>query len=182
MIKLLFWIFIGLLGALLYISPNFFIRRISEGFTATAAAPATATATATAADSKENIIANLEKLLDSPDMLTSPTAAPAPVIANGLKAQPQEYETKCTLPATVAAPAQASDVLKQGAAFLETKPAAVAQAPAAAVAQAQAPVIIQREIIQVPAKCPPTPSCPACPDMRDYIRKDSIPCWACKLG
>ena len=23
---------------------------------------------------------------------------------------------------------------------------------------------------------------PNCPDMRDYIRKDSIPCWGCKLS
>ncbi len=26
----------------------------------------------------------------------------------------------------------------------------------------------------------PKPAC-KCPDMRDYVRKDSIPCWACKL-
>jgi len=30
-------------------------------------------------------------------------------------------------------------------------------------------------------KCPKCPPAPQCPDMRDYIRKDSIPCWACKL-
>ncbi len=32
--------------------------------------------------------------------------------------------------------------------------------------------------------CPPKPpkcKCPPMPDMSDYIRKDSIPCWACKL-
>ena len=30
---------------------------------------------------------------------------------------------------------------------------------------------------------PPTacPRCPSCPDMSAYIRKDSIPCWGCKL-
>jgi hypothetical protein len=40
-------------------------------------------------------------------------------------------------------------------------------------------------------RCPPKPQCPPqrikyvpnpnCPDLRDYIRKDSIPCWGCKL-
>jgi hypothetical protein len=29
-------------------------------------------------------------------------------------------------------------------------------------------------------KCP-KPKCPPMPDMSEYIRKDSIPCWACKL-
>lgn len=32
--------------------------------------------------------------------------------------------------------------------------------------------------------CPPKPpkcKCPPMPDMSDYIRKDSIPCWACKI-
>lgn len=164
--KLIFWIIVGLLGALLYISPSFFVRRM-EGFTS---APAAATAPA-----EENIIANLERLLDSPDMLATPTPAPQTIKASGLKPQPQECETTRVVPAPVKAAddAKASDVLKQGAAFLETKPA-----PAPVVA----PVIIQREIVQVPTKCPPPPSCPACPDMRDYIRKDSIPCWACKLG
>jgi hypothetical protein len=43
-----------------------------------------------------------------------------------------------------------------------------------------------------PPVCPrqvcPKPQCPVvkcpkskCPDMRDFIRKDSIPCWACKI-
>jgi len=41
-------------------------------------------------------------------------------------------------------------------------------------------------------KCPPAPICPPappapecpekqCPDMRNYIRKDEIPCWGCKI-
>lgn len=33
-----------------------------------------------------------------------------------------------------------------------------------------------------PRKCPPPPPQKKCPNMRDYIRKDSIPCWACKLS
>jgi hypothetical protein len=171
--KLIFWIIVGLLGALLYISPSFFVQRM-EGF-ATAPAATTEPVPAPAAD-EENIIANLERLLDSPDMLATPTPAPTMIEASGLKAQPQEYETTSVVPAPAkasAADAKASDVLKQGAAFLETKPA---------ISTAPAPVIIQREIVHVPTKCPPPPSCPACPDMRDYIRKDSIPCWACKLG
>jgi len=35
-----------------------------------------------------------------------------------------------------------------------------------------------------PKKCPPQRQCPPpeqCPDMSKYIRKDSIPCWGCKL-
>jgi hypothetical protein len=27
----------------------------------------------------------------------------------------------------------------------------------------------------------PKPKCPSQPDMRNYVRKDSIPCWACKI-
>ena len=42
------------------------------------------------------------------------------------------------------------------------------------------------QLLQCP-KCPvckPAPKCPPqkmCPDLTDYIRKDSIPCWNCKL-
>jgi hypothetical protein len=32
-----------------------------------------------------------------------------------------------------------------------------------------------------PVHIEPIKGCPKCPDMRDYVRKDSIPCWACKL-
>lgn len=69
--------------------------------------------------------------------------------------------------------------LLQGAAFQSTKPTAPV-------------VIVEKHYVQEQSapgcaptkpKCAPKPSCPppSCPDMTDYIRKDSIPCWGCKL-
>jgi hypothetical protein len=53
------------------------------------------------------------------------------------------------------------------------------EALAAKAAAKPLPVAAPAPIIKyIKEKCPPAPKCP---DMRDYIRKDSIPCWGCKL-
>jgi len=55
-----------------------------------------------------------------------------------------------------------SKVLPQGIAFQRTLPVA------------PVPKVITKVVkVKVPNHCP---------DMTDYIRKDSIPCWGCKLG
>ena len=79
--------------------------------------------------------------------------------------------------------------LEQGSAFLGTntfpplpnEPIAATAATAAASAPVCPPC---PQPICPELKCPPPPRCPPqkqCPDMKDYIRKDNIPCWGCQL-
>lgn len=73
-------------------------------------------------------------------------------------------------------------VLAQGAAYKKTIPA-----PIKKVKTAPANSAVGLTSSSIPPICPPpkiqyvkVPN--TCPDMSQYIRKDSIPCWSCKLG
>ena len=73
-------------------------------------------------------------------------------------------------------------VLAQGAAYKKTIPA-----PILKVKTAPANSAVGLVSSSIPPICPPpkikyvkVPN--TCPDMSQYIRKDSIPCWSCKLG
>lgn len=82
---------------------------------------------------------------------------------------PEEASTMRSTPQTAedAADTEEGGALNQGKSFQSTKP------------HPPAPVVVERIITkEVPSQCPPQIKCP---DMRHYIRKDSIPCWACKL-
>jgi hypothetical protein len=75
-----------------------------------------------------------------------------------------------------------SQVLAQGAAYKKTIPA-----PILKVKTAPANSAVGLVSSSIPPICPPpkikyvkVPN--TCPDMSKYIRKDSIPCWSCKLG
>jgi hypothetical protein len=75
-----------------------------------------------------------------------------------------------------------SQVLVQGVAFKETIPE-----PILKVKTAPANSAVGLVSSSIPPICPPpkikyvkVPN--TCPDMSQYIRKDSIPCWSCKLG
>jgi hypothetical protein len=70
--------------------------------------------------------------------------------------------TKRSTPGLPMETQKASEVLSQGIAFQQTIPVV------------PVPKVITKVVkVKVPNHCP---------DMTDYIRKDSIPCWACKLG
>lgn len=190
---LYFWIGIGVLGFLLYISPGLFIHRMYEGYAAAPAATApvqTADATAgkvvnlaPSAPPKQtpptqNQLDNLMKLLDTP--MSSPTAPEQ--ATNGA---PIEHDTTKSRPESTNVSPGPSEAVKQGNLYNTTLPAnpqpGVQGMLGSMGTQARAPaerqIIIQREVVEVPRVV----TNPNCPDMRDYIRKDSIPCWGCKL-
>ena len=188
---LLFWMVIGVLGFLLYISPGIFVHRMYEGFTANGAGVATS-ANATGATVvnlqpsaapketpiNKNQIDNLLQILNTP--LDSPTK-PQDQQTN----RPIEHATTKSQPESANVTPGPSQAATQGQLFNTTKPGdpqpGVQGMLGSMGTQAQAPaqreIIIQREVVEVP-KVVVNPNCP---DMREYIRKDSIPCWGCKL-
>jgi hypothetical protein len=212
--NLLFWVVIGLLGFILYISPGFFIHRMYESFVATGAAPAVAGAAAaqppavkevdatgaTAAtlaasqppnpsNPSENQIKNLLEILNTPGMsgmpVQSPTAQKAEPRAEGASQIPIEHETMRSRPEPARSIPGPSMALKHGDLFKTTLPrnpqpgtnGMLGSMGTQARAPAERVVYIERER----DSCDRPAVNPNCPDMRDYIRKDSIPCWGCKL-
>lgn len=211
--KLFFWVIIGALGFLLYISPGYFIHRMYEGFGATAAtvanpiAPSATTANAgkttvvnatgpTAANLQpspppsqappsQNQLQNLMELLNTAPPLASPTAPPQQGAASSGTQQPVEYETTRSRPESARALPGASEALKHGNLYnsmipLNPQPGTLGMLGSMGT-QPRAPA--ERVVyIERPQEDNERPSVsPSCPDMRDYIRKDSIPCWGCKL-
>lgn len=182
--RLHFWIGLALLGFLLYIAPGFLVHRMYEGFdsAATTTAPVEPVVNAIKPSAPPATVSQLLEAIqgltagitETPSM-ESPTA-PAPVATTqGAKKQPEAPTTQRSQPASVKESEKESDALKQGAGFIETKPFPsevdrVHQLAAIAAPTANRPVE------------PLTPmENPNCPDMRDYIRKDAIPCWSCNL-
>ena len=136
-------------------------------------------------------LADMKGLLDqglrTPDLssllqMNPPTAELPKPETSGIKASPEAHSRIKSVPGSVYEAPKKSDGLKQGASFQASIPK---RTPATPVAPT---VVIQKEYVQVPQRCPPQKcpphKCPntVCPDMRDFIRKDSIPCWACKLS
>jgi hypothetical protein len=91
----------------------------------------------------------------SPELLPSPTAKTPTPTASGANAQPEHAATTKSQPAEPVRQSQDSGKsLVQGEAFQSLCPK---------------PPVVKNEVKQ-------------CPDMSQYIRKDSIPCWGCKLA
>jgi len=231
--SLLFWVIIGILGFVLYISPGFFIYRMYESFAAPIAptAPTQQAATATTVNatgatavnllptatapqhnaSPENALNNLMQLLNTPASTESPTAtAPVPQSNNG-NAVPLEHSSTRSQPESARATPAPSESLAQGDLYKTTTPKDPQPGLQGMLgAMGTQPRIPAERIVYVdrrreeerrdderrdderrdddrcdrdreeeryerPARNP------NCPDMRDYIRKDSIPCWGCKL-
>jgi hypothetical protein len=197
---LLFWIGLAILGFLLYIAPGYLVHRMYEDFEVPKQAPVKQTAATQlkltpSAPPKptppsQNQIQNLQRLLDTP-VLESSTAAlsarQAPVQSDGGRQQPAEYEKIRSAPSHPAIITTPNVSLRDGQAFLASMPSEISPASRGSFGlyspqrmqgttqQAPAQVEFSRQIQQVPGYNP------NCPDMRDYIRKDSIPCWGCKL-
>ena len=206
--NLLFWVVIGALGFLLYISPGFLIHRMYESFaevtTPKADAPAAQSVdTASAAtvnlqaakapvqaSPTHNAIQNLLEVLGTPPPTTSPTA-PTPIAgSNSGNSQPVEHESTRSQPESTRVLPGPSEALKHGNLYNTTLPLSPqpgAQGMLGSMGtQARAPaeriVYVDRtrdEWEEEPRRA--GGNNPNCPDLRDYIRKDSIPCWGCKL-
>lgn len=212
---LLFWVVIGMLGFVLYISPGFFIHRMYESFNAPAATnpvppAATGVAKATTVDASGSTAVNLQptpnaatqalpagldnlmKILGTPMPTESPTAPPETPQSNSGTSIPQEHSTTSSQPEAAKVAAAPSQALQQGDLFNTTTPqnpqpgtqgmlgsmGTQPRAPAERVVY----VDRRRDDDDWEEKCQQQPARnPNCPDMRDYIRKDSIPCWGCKL-
>lgn len=191
MFTVLLWAAIFALGLVLYFAPIFLSNYINEGFEATPPEDATL------------YLKQLQELL-KPQVIGTPNLDSLTKLHDGA-------ETTSSTPATPNTPSTTSTVLAQGAAFQKTIPTkdlsgAVVnketQVPAKSILdttevtkpKAKYDTINytqpQIQYIKVPVekKCPPQRKCPSippptqCPDMSQYIRKDSIPCWSCKLG
>jgi hypothetical protein len=171
------WILIAVIGFVVYVMPAWNVRRSYEGFVTQA----------TEAQQTPTIPFNLNDLAS---LIGTPTqqAENPPASSSGLQAQPEEHASTKSQPAKPTEAPKVSDALQQGKAALQTM-----QKPAP---EREPEVLVKKQYIRVPAKCPPPPPCPRapkcppapacppqvqCPDMTQYIRKDSIPCWGCKL-
>ncbi len=197
--SLLFWIGLAILGFLLYISPGYLVHRMYEDFEAPKVPlkqtePTKVNLKPSAAPKitppSQNQIQNLQRLLDTP-VLESPTAAlalrdaPTQQVGGAGRQQPAEYDKIRSMPGDPAVLTTPNLSLGHGKAFQASMPTEVSQVSRGSFGLyapqrmqgtlTPAEVDYMRTIPQIPGYNP------NCPDMRDYIRKDSIPCWGCKL-
>lgn len=164
--SLILWILIAVIGLVIYVNPSFWVRTMYEGFEEeppkiqnTAENPVAATVVEKPA--LNTMLRNLEQLIATPGIVADTTPGMLTEVdsksytSNNGRQQPAESESNTmSKPKQLDQPEEQSNALKQGKVF-------------------------QRVIeVPVPRICP---QCPTCPNMRDYIRKDSIPCWSCKL-
>jgi hypothetical protein len=208
--NLLFWVVIGTLGFLLYISPGFLIHRMYESFAETTtpkadAAPAQSVDTAAAkivnlqasnapqqASPTHNAIQNLLEVLGTPSPTTSPTAPTPSSGSNSGNSQPVEHDSTRSQPESTRVLPGPSEALKHGNLYNTTLPSnpqpGVQGMLGSMGTQARVPAerIVYVDRIRDEWEDEREPrraggNNPNCPDLREYIRKDSIPCWGCKL-
>jgi hypothetical protein len=195
----LLWIGIALLGLALYVSPAFLNRKniVSEGFVlrdeigpladpsipvtdlGTSQGPtnieSTPNSTAGPSPDLETLMRNAAHKLNggvnTPDLeLPSPSELEqVAATSQGLREQPKEHVSSKSSPSGAAIQSASHPSLQQGTSFQTIKPA-------------REVVVVERPSKPVVKYVKVHTPCPKCPDMRDYIRKDSIPCWNCKLN
>lgn len=201
------WLSIFVFGLLLYFLPVFMFERRYEGFEDVQPDPAAyiqqlktifQPATTGTPDFQFAI------------PTTTPNPPPAPEMQrSGAIPVPDGATTQSSTPSVPNPPApKTTDSIQQGAAFQQTLPLPpIVKAEPAPAKTDVVPSLKEEEdndddepepdpkprrrqktrtiikYVEIPRKCPPPQPQPKpkCPDMRDYIRKDSIPCWACKL-
>ena len=180
---MIFWVIIAVTGLVLYTYPSLRVRHMYEGFETTpqpsTQQPQQQQQTVQPPINVNSMLRNLEQLIGTPGNIpdVQPVMpSPAPTIqhqSNTGRQQPQEAESTSSSPQPLNQPQAASKVLEQGKAFQQTLPKT----------ETAVKEIIKERIVEVPVPrtCPRQEACPTCPDMQQYIRKDSIPCWACKL-
>ena len=182
--SMIFWVIVAVIGLVLYANPSFWVRHMYEGFNTVQQQPATATQQQQQQPpmNVNSMLRNLEQLINTPGNSANipdvrPTMPSAEQVvqhqSNTGREQPKEAESTKSSPQAVNQPQVPSSALEQGRAFQQTKPNT----------NASVKEIIKERIVEVPVPrtCPRQEACPTCPDMQQYIRKDSIPCWACKL-
>lgn len=175
--RIYFWIGLAFLGFLFYVAPGFLVHRMYEGFESTPIQPVVnaikpSVPPANVSQLIEAIRGLTAGITETPSM-ESPTAlTPVSNTQGGVKKQPDAITTSQSQPAPTRSPVSESEALKQGAGFIQTKP----YKTEVDRVQQLASIVSQANV----APLPPMEN-PNCPDMRDYIRKDEIPCWSCNL-
>jgi hypothetical protein len=181
--SMIFWVIIAVVGLVLYTNPSMLVRHMYEGFDAQPDKAQQQQQQEQQPQPKpqeqapinvNSMLRNLEQLIGTPGNIpdvspTMPTAvAEQPHASNTGREQPKETDGESSLHE----PVSPGKALEQGKAFQQIKPQAL-----------EPQQIIRERIVEVPVPrtCPRQEACPVCPDMQQYIRKDSIPCWACKL-
>ena len=153
MFTLFTWMLLFVLGLAIYFAPVFLYRHMYEGFS----------------DSK------LKEIMQS-HVTGTPELTPDRHMIGA--------ETTSSTPSPSNQPERISDVLSQGVAFqgtVPTLPRKVETVPANSADGLNSsciPPVIPKTITKIKYVKEPN----TCPDMSQYIRKDSIPCWSCKLG
>ena len=194
--NLFFWIAIGLLGLLLYISPGYFVYRMYESFTEkpqsvntvdTSGAAQVVLAPAKPPKNEPKSIQNLLELLNTTPPLKSPTEITPTPQSNSGNSIPIEYDTMRSRPEGANVALAESEALKQGDLYKSSLPLNPVPGTQGMIgSMGTQPRSVPAGMYQ-PREAParnynPQVGNPNCPDMRDYIRKDSIPCWGCKLS
>ena len=112
--------------------------------------------------------------------------APSPVahnpIAHNPIPEPSTYNDVKSSPSSAALSDSLNNFLDQGILHTAQKP--TKSEPFVSKSSVSCPTCPTCPTCPVCPICPVAPSCPPqkqCPDMRDYIRKDKIPCWACDI-
>lgn len=168
------WVMIAAIGLALYVYPSLFVQHQYEGYEN----PPVVTPLAGPQKNPEvnTLLRSLDQLINTPGLVpeitpSMPSAAQETVYqSNTGRQQPNGAESKSSKPEPLNQPTQPSLALQQGRVFQDINP------------QQKVKEIITERIVHVPVpRTCPQQKCPVCPDMRNYIRKDSIPCWACKL-
>ena len=188
--SMIFWVIIAVTGLVLYTNPSLWVRHMYEGFNTQQQAAQTQQTQQTQQPQTQqqqqqpptnvnSVLRNLEQLIGTPGNIPDvQPVMPSPASttqhqSNTGRQQPQEADGKSSLPQPVNQPQGASKALEQRKSFQQTLPKT----------ETADKEIIKERIVEVPVPrtCPRQEACPTCPDMQQYIRKDSIPCWACKL-
>ena len=181
MYLLLFFIGLAFLGLVIYLFPKLVGGKVLESFvivdiknnkrTPYAAHAAHTVPTqddiqqiqaTLAAEALAPVSPTLHEIAQS-DILPPSAIIELPIVAPKIDAPVTNTSTK-SMPQQLYVPEKPSASLKQGKSFIES------------VAFPEQPKARVKPLIQT---CPPVQHCP---NMSDYIRKDSIPCWSCKLN
>jgi hypothetical protein len=151
------WVIIGLIAGVLYTAPQYILNYMKEGFNAVMGNQTTNQMISGTLSPEQ--IDTMRKMLGSPNFEEN----------KGFRAQPEGI--------TGSSESKSSGANTQNAACLSSAQGVAYRN----LSNPGAPSSnnLQTQETKLPAPIPD--NSPKCPDLKDYIRKDRIPCWGCKL-
>lgn len=147
------WVVIGIIAGILYTAPNYILNYMKEGFNVVVKNEmVSGTLTPEQIDT-------MRKMLGSPNFQEN----------KGFRAQPEGISGSSESKNSEANIQNANCLSSaQGIAYRK-------------LSNPGAPSSINLKTQESKLPLPIPDNSPKCPDLKDYIRKDSIPCWGCKL-